>query len=106
MNKSKKKILLKSKKVFVGAGVLQTTLIIANTLKLKKYNFEIQDNTLIFLPLLLNKSISNIYAKKTNTLAQFFLKLKIKKYLKNSFMHNYIYIIICIEVKLISFYFL
>ena len=91
INKSKKKILLKSKKVFVGAGVLQTTLIIANTLKLKEYNFEIKDKTLVYLPLLLNKSIPNIYNSKINTLAQFFFEIKDKK-LSEKFIHAQLYL--------------
>ena len=52
--------MLKSKKVFVGAGVLQTTLIIANTLKLKKYNLTKEKNYYLDAYLFISLIISSV----------------------------------------------
>ena len=90
-NKLKKKIVLKCNKVFLGAGVLQTTSIIANTLKLKKYKFEIKDKSLFYLPLLFKKSIPMIYKTKTNTLSQFFFEI-IDKKISKKFIHGQLYL--------------
>ena len=90
-NKLKKKISLIGKKVFVGAGVLQTTSIIANTLKLKNYKFEIKDKSLIYLPLLFKEGFSKIYNNETNTLSQFFFEIMDKKIAKK-FIHGQLYL--------------
>ena len=90
-NKSKEKISLSGQKVFVGAGVLQTTSIIANTLKLKEHKFEIKDKSLIYLPLLFKKSFSKIYNQETNTLSQIFFEIMDKKITKK-FIHGQLYL--------------
>ena len=88
---SKKRICFTGKKVFLGAGVLQTTSIIANTLKLKNYKFEIKDNSLFYLPLLFKKSFINIQDQKVNTLSQIFFEI-LDKRISKKFVHAQLYL--------------
>ena len=90
-NNSKKRICFTGKKIFLGAGVLQTTSIIANTLKLKNYKFEIKDNCLFYLPLLFKKPFVKIYNQKVNTLSQIFFEILDKK-ISNKFIHAQLYL--------------
>ena len=88
---SKKTTCFTGKKVFLGAGVLQTTSIIANSLKLKKYEFEIKDNSLFYLPLLFKKSFLGVQDQKNNTLSQIFFEILDKK-ISSKFVHAQLYL--------------
>jgi len=103
--KSKEKVLFCAKKVFIGAGVLQTTSLIANTLKLKKNTFKINDSGLFYLPLLIKKSYPNIENEHINTLSQIFFEIFDKK-ISNRFIHGQLYLYNSLYKKELQKYFL
>jgi len=88
---SKKKFLFNASKVFVGAGVLQTTSIIANTLKMRKTTFKINDSGLFYLPLIIKKSYPDVQNEYVNTLSQIFFEIFDKKISKR-FIHGQLYL--------------